>query len=89
MHLICPTAPAKYFSRRGWTENNDLPAGQAFSSMAQDARFDCGLLHDAIIEQVTDYFSGSASGVVLAPFEARHIASGALSRLVAPDVADA
>jgi hypothetical protein len=28
MHLICPTAPAKYFSLRGWTENIDLPVGQ-------------------------------------------------------------
>jgi hypothetical protein len=28
MHLICPTAPAKYFSHEGWTENSDLPVGR-------------------------------------------------------------
>src|SRR6476660_3004808 len=28
MHLICPTAPAEYFSHEGWTENIDLPVGQ-------------------------------------------------------------
>jgi hypothetical protein len=28
MPLICPTAPAKYFSLKDWTENTDLPGGQ-------------------------------------------------------------
>ena len=40
MPLICPTAPAKYFSHAGWTENSDLPVGQIEAGPFVNARSD-------------------------------------------------
>ena len=38
-------------------------------------------VYDAIVQAATDYFAASASGITLAPFEARYIAAQVLERI--------